>query len=624
MQEAQPDKWGMQGRGHVARVLTNETCNHGCAFCHRRRPQERRAFIAPDAVLTRIRKTAPASVVVLTGGEPTLRRDLARLVAGCREVREPPERIELETNGALLDRARAGELKAAGLDLVRIHLPAWGDEADALSRDAGGFEATLAGLAAALQVGLRVELSAPVLSVNRATLPALPAKVTQHVAALTDGPGVEALVLNVPVTSPDPAMLCSSAEAAETIQRVDTAARRVGLALRLDTATPLAPCFFPHAARVARLFALTPGGRHRDGYAQKSECESCMVRDRCPGVPRREAEVPLTPIREDRVRRRLSIISSVDDQVRRELFQDEVFRPPNAPARRTRTVRVAFNCNQACDFCFVSTHLPSADDEAIERVIREAAARGDNINLSGGEPTLRPELESWIAMAREAGAGTIEIQTNATRIDEDRARSLKAAGADVLFVSLHGSHAAVSDVVTQAPGTFDKTLTGLDAAHRIGLALRVNFVFCQTNRTDFPAFVRLVADRLPGAEVCVSFVAPSTDMVPRTRALIPRYTDIQAPLREGLRISQERGLTVSGFDAMCGLPLCLTPEEAIDPAALADAPEDYDGGEMVRGEACARCDAATKCFGLRHGYAEIYGTDELRPLRLPPSSPPQR
>lgn len=613
----EPRQWGMQGRGRVARLVTNETCNHGCAFCHRRRPQERRDFIAPEALMARVRNTAEADVVVITGGEPTLRRDLHRIVRACRDVRAAPTsgRVELETNGALLTAERAAALVDAGLDLVRVHLPAWGDEADRLSRDPGGFEATLAGLHAAILAGLRIELSAPVLAVNRDALVRLPGQVTRHVAEHMGG-AIEALVLNVPVESPTDGMLCSSAEAAETIQRVDMAARRVGLTLRLDTATPLAPCFFPHPARVARLFALSPGGRRRKGYAQQQECRSCMVEDRCPGVPQREAGVALTPIAEDRIRRRLSVITSIENQVRRELYQDEVHRQPGRPARCARTVRVAFACNQACDFCFVSTHLPSADDDAIARVIAEAAERGDDINLSGGEPTLRADLERWIALARDRGAGNIEIQTNATRIDEARARTLQAAGADVLFVSLHGSCADISDAVTQAPGTFGLTMAGLEAADRVGLALRVNFVFCQTNHADFPAFVDLVADRLPGAELCVSFVAPSTDMVPRTRALIPRYTDIQPALREGLQKAQEHGLKVTGFDAMCGLPLCLTPKEALDPAALADSPEDYDGGEMVRGEACATCDAARKCFGLRHGYAELYGTDELRPLRL--------
>ncbi|MFT5354480.1 MAG: molybdenum cofactor biosynthesis enzyme MoaA [Polyangiales bacterium] len=597
--------WGMRGRsGKVARLITNETCNQGCAFCHRRQPQERREFVALAAVRARAR-AADGDVLVITGGEPTLRRDLASIVSLCAEG--PARSVELETNATLLNVERAAALKRSGLDLARVHLPAWGEDADALTRDPGGFELARAGIESIVAAGLRLEISAPVVATNRETLPTLPERLAET------GWPVEALVLNVPQESPNSVLLCTAHDAAQVIQSTDVAARRAGVSLRLDTSTPIAPCLFDRPARVAHLFALSPGGSIREGYERRKACEPCMLADRCPGLPKDDPSTP-TPIRQDRVRRRLSVISSIPDQIDRELYQDEIQRPVGHAARRARTIRVAFACNQACDFCFVSTHLPSAQDEAIRSAIVEAAERGDDINLSGGEPTLLPNLEDWIALARDKGAGTIEIQTNATRIDMARARSLKDAGADLLFVSLHGSCAEISDVVTKAPGTFDDTIAGLDAASACELRLRVNFVFCETNYPDFPAFVELLTTRYPHAELCVSFVAPSTDMVPRTKDLIPRYSDIQPSLAEGLRIARARGTRVSGFDAMCGLPLCLTPSEVLDVSALADAPDAYDGGEMVRGKACAECSAQSKCFGLRQGYAEVHGTDELTPL----------
>lgn len=600
--------WGMKGRGgKVARLITNETCNQGCAFCHRRQPKEQRGFVALSAVQGRAQETSDADVLVITGGEPTLRRDLASIVSFCRDSQTSERRIELETNGTLMTTERAAELKRCGLDLVRVHLPGWGEDADGLTRDPGGFERARAGIDALIAAGLRLECSAPVVATNHKTLTTLPERLAET------GWPLEALVLNVPSDSPNPELLCTAQEAAHAIQATDIAARRAGISLRLDTSTPIAPCLFDRPARVAHLFALSPGGSLRDGFARRPACGSCMLADRCPGLPLGDSS-KARPILQDRVRRRLSVISSIPDQIERELFQDEIQRPVGHPARRARTIRVAFACNQACDFCFVSTHLPSADDDAIRTAILEAAERGDDINLSGGEPTLRTDLEDWIALARDSGAGTIEIQTNATRIDEARARSLKDAGADLLFVSLHGSCAEISDVVTKAPGTFEDTIAGLDAALACDLRLRVNFVFCESNYTDFPAFVELLTTRYPSAELCVSFVAPSTDMVPRTKELIPRYSDIQASLAEGLRVARGRETRVSGFDAMCGLPLCLAPPEAIDVSALEDAPEEYDGGEMVRGVACVDCSARTKCFGLRKGYAEVHGTDELSPL----------
>ena len=41
------------------------------------------------------------------------------------------------------------------------------------------------------------------------------------------------------------------------------------------------------------------------------------------------------------------------------------------------------------------------------------------------------------------------------------------------------------------------------------------------------------------------------------------------------------------------------------------------GGEFVKPAPCAGCVLESRCFGLRRGYAQMYGWDELRPLTVP-------
>src|SRR5437868_5158480 len=122
----------------VQRVITNETCNQNCWFCNARRPVEHPEFVARPAVRRRIEEARAAQPreIVLTGGEPTLRSDLADLV---RRAAVGGTRVVLETNGALIDEARGRELAAAGLYSGRVQLVAWGEAADAITRDPGGF-----------------------------------------------------------------------------------------------------------------------------------------------------------------------------------------------------------------------------------------------------------------------------------------------------------------------------------------------------------------------------------------------------------------------------------------------------------------------------------------------------
>ncbi|MEZ4335583.1 MAG: radical SAM protein [Sandaracinaceae bacterium] len=606
MAERAAPEWGMTEtrRKRVARVYTNETCNQNCGFCDRRAPRERPAFADARAVRRRIDE-AGASTVVLTGGEPTLRRDLSALVA---HARGGGARVELETNAALIDDESARALAEAGLALARVHLPAWGEAADAITRDPGGFAATLEGMRALAAAGVPLEVAVPLVRANAALAEALPA------ALAASGLPILAIVLVVPTEAPDPSTLLPLPEVARAIERVEAAARRHDLALRLDAHAAVPPCLLENAARLGHLFALTPGGRHREGYAQVEGCAACVVSDRCPGLPAAASDVAVRPLAADRVRRRLSLISTVEDQIRRELFQDEIQRRPGEPPRLARTVRVNFRCNQSCAFCFVSTHLPSAPDAAVEAAIVEAARRGATLAISGGEPTLNPRLVALVRLAADEGAGLVELQTNATRVDDALAVALRDAGLGLAYVSLHAFDADTSDAITGAPGTFEQTVRGIDALHRAGVPLRLSHVFCQANLEGFEAYVERVADRWPGAEIGISFVAASTDLVPRTEALIPRYSDVVPHLARGIARARARGVRLSGFESMCGIPLCLVPEDLASFFTLAEAPEGYDGGEVVRTEACDACDLRGRCFGLRRGYAALHGIDELRPV----------
>jgi MoaA/NifB/PqqE/SkfB family radical SAM enzyme len=597
----------------VQRIITNETCNQNCWFCNARRPTERPEFIARPAVRQRIdaAQALDPQEIVLTGGEPTMRSDLIDLV---RRAALGGRRVVLETNGALIDEARARNLAAAGLHTARVQLVAWGDEAaDAITRVPGGSAAALRGIRALAGAGVTVELTAPLVHRNVDLLPALPAGVVS--AALP----VAALVLVIPTSAPDADECASLADIVKAVPAVAEAARRVGLTLRLDGATFVPPCVYDRPGRIAHLYALNRGNAARPDFDHVAACATCLVNDRCPGVPSAWLSAPhfptLKPITEHSLRRRLTVVSTVEEQVARELVTRDVLRNSAYGGVPEYTVRVHFHCNQACEFCFVSTHLPPPAETAVQAAIEAAGRERAVLVLSGGEPTLNARLVDYVRLAKERGVRAVELQTNGTRLgDADLTRSLVTAGVDQAMISLHGSTAEISDRVTGAPGTFVATLRGIDELSRTAVRIRLNFVFSQVNFQDFPRFVEFVAARWPGIAIVFSFVGSHTDVVPRTTALIPRFSDIMPSLLSGLARAADVGLEVCGFDSMCGLPLCMVPEAeraAFSAAAVAD---DAGGGEFVKADACTRCAEAYRCYGVRRGYAELYGTDELRPI----------
>ena len=590
------------------RISTNETCDLRCGFCNGRRDHERAEVAGGPALRTRLLEAIAAKpdTLVLSGGEPTLRADLVPLVAWIRS--RTTAAVLLETHGLHLD---ALALRAAGLSAVRLHVPAWGRRLDAFTEHAGAGVALAATVKALSAAGLPFETVTPVVAANLDHVESIP----EHLASA--GPRV--VWFSVPTSSPRPTSLAAVPLATAAAARFVRSARRVGLPVALDPAAFVPPCVFEHPAALAHVFALNPGAAERPGFARTEACEPCTVRERCPGLPAGHRHLA-RPLRSSTMRRRLTVIGTPAEQVQRELVTRETYRRPDGSSMPAAIVRVNFRCNQSCTFCFVSTHLPDPDHQDVLAAIDAIAAARGSLALSGGEPTLNPRLLEYIRYAKAAGVGEVELQTNATRLAQDGlAAKLAEAGVDRAFVSLHGLDAATSDAVTEAPGTFAQTVLGLDALAHTAIAVRINFVLCQRNHHQFPYFVRMVAARWPHAAVNVSFVAPSTDLVPRTRALIPRYEDVLPHVAEGMLAGEALGVTVDGFESMCGIPLCLVPGALQRFIPFSDADPGSSAEEFVKPAGCGSCVLRARCFGLRRGYAELYGTDALRPVLDPHS-----
>ena len=117
------------------RVSVTDRCNFRCPYCMPKEVFGREyKFLKRDEILTFEEITRLARVFAaggvkklrLTGGEPTLRKNLPTLIAMLSGI-EGIEDLTLTTNGSLLAEM-AGDLKAAGLDRVTVSLDSLDDE----------------------------------------------------------------------------------------------------------------------------------------------------------------------------------------------------------------------------------------------------------------------------------------------------------------------------------------------------------------------------------------------------------------------------------------------------------------------------------------------------------------
>lgn len=111
----------------------------------------------------------------------------------------------------------------------------------------------------------------------------------------------------------------------------------------------------------------------------------------------------------------------------------------------TALIEVTQRCNLNCKFCFANagTELEEPSLDVIETWYKNvlAASGPVNIQLSGGEPTLRNDLPEIVEMGRALGFNFIQLNTNGLRLAEDPAflTRLKAAGLSSIFLQFDGT-----------------------------------------------------------------------------------------------------------------------------------------------------------------------------------------
>ena len=113
----------------------------------------------------------------------------------------------------------------------------------------------------------------------------------------------------------------------------------------------------------------------------------------------------------------------------------------------TALIEVNQNCNLHCSFCFADSNPSKRKDPTLQEIkhMYETVLKASgicNVQLSGGEPTVRNDLPSIIKMGKELGFSFIQVNTNGIRIgeDEEYVRKLKSAGLSSIFLQFDGTN----------------------------------------------------------------------------------------------------------------------------------------------------------------------------------------
>lgn len=159
-------------------------------------------------------------------------------------------------------------------------------------------------------------------------------------------------------------------------------------------------------------------------------------------------------------------------------------------------INLTRRCNLNCSHCYLDAETLQHGGESelatdeVRQLLDEVAQRSTDtmVVLTGGEPLLRRDLEQLVQHGSSLGL-SIVIGTNGVLLTEKRVASLKAAGAMGAGISVDSLDPSFHDQFRGCPGSWEKTLAGMDACRRHDLPFQVHFSVTKGNADEIDGMV---------------------------------------------------------------------------------------------------------------------------------------
>jgi MoaA/NifB/PqqE/SkfB family radical SAM enzyme len=293
-------------------------------------------------------------------------------------------------------------------------------------------------------------------------------------------------------------------------------------------------------------------------------------------------------------------------------------------------VILGYDCNLACDYCTITPAMRARALPA-ERVVAELRqGRGDGfdaLSLTGGEPTIRPDLLGLVKAARALGYRDVKLQSNGLLLAAPgNLERLAAAGVSRVHVSIHTHRSERYDALVRRAGSYPLMCQGLDATVRSGLAVVAEVILKEDTYRELPQALAWLQAR--GVAAADLWFVSLTDGNAGNVASMPRMTEVVPVMAEGFAFARVHGMRVRSLH----VPRCLLGDDHVhahDPGAqrvrvvTPDATFELRQSRLAGQEhvpACSGCQWEDRCPGVREDYLQRYGDAEIAAARGQPAT----
>jgi MoaA/NifB/PqqE/SkfB family radical SAM enzyme len=290
-------------------------------------------------------------------------------------------------------------------------------------------------------------------------------------------------------------------------------------------------------------------------------------------------------------------------------------------------IQVVRHCNHFCGFCSNPTTPYVHTFETMKVLVDDLVDRGYfGVILTGGEPSLHPELPRIASYASGRGLH-VRMITNGWRMSEPEfAREMADAGLEIVHVSIYSVRPDVEARLRGLPGTLDKAFAALDNANAAGIEVNVNCVINKLNAGHLDENIRHYLAKHPFIRHFVwNNLDPSMGRAEVNQAqFTPRLADFEVSLHRAMRLLHASGRTFR----VEKVPLCYMTDFAwasTETRKIVKGEERIvhflDHKQTVRqtswehiyADACDVCSLRTICGGL-FDRGDAYDPAELSPV----------
>lgn len=157
------------------------------------------------------------------------------------------------------------------------------------------------------------------------------------------------------------------------------------------------------------------------------------------------------------------------------------------------------HCNlhcKMCDYTALTAGSKEFTSEEIKKLLADVRELGlEQLELSGGEPMVRPDIYDIISFARSLGVNVIIMMTNGVLIGEEEAKRLVSSGLTDAVISLEGTE-ELNDSI-RGKGNFKKALHGVRCLQAAGIRhIRIGITITKSNYKHMLSLTRYLFEEV--------------------------------------------------------------------------------------------------------------------------------